>query len=567
MFKNIIPNYIRTKALLCVGVITLSVFTEALGLSVIMPLLASIIEGQSSGLVGNFLEKVFGISSTIEFAQLIIFLFICKFALLVWKNYLMYGIEWSIRANWMSSIYKFSLSKDYLDFEQEKPGYIFNNITNETLKAASAFRQSMEYIAQILQIVALASVLLISEFTYAVTTLSVVGVVLILIKVSIINRGRDFGILRQQHEEVASHETNEMIHGMKTIRFYSLEDFFSKRFDQTLSKLVKLMRKTEVIKRLPIQITEIVVVILVSSYIVYAEIMQISLVQKLPFLGMMLVVSIRLFSNAGSLAANYMAIKVLWISVERISYLTQGFISQNLKSKSIMESIENPKIVTDIECIDFDDVSFQYVAGSPVISGLNISFKNNSLSVITGESGSGKSTIVKLIMKLYEPSSGSIKVGKTSIADINNNHWRSEVGYVDQDHFFFYGTIRENITLGSKDFSDKEIERALVLTYSDLFISELPMGLDTFIGDKGNLLSGGQKARLSLTRAIIARPKLLILDEVTSALDKETKKYISKAILKLRRNMLIIAISHDDDLIEVADYLFRMDNGALHQVT
>ena len=548
MYKKLTTKLIRKRTIVCTFVIVISIFSEAVGLGMIMPLLETIIEPNRTINANESFFSYFNDFTTIDLALLILGLFTIKFCLGVAKSYLMYDVEWRVRAHWISSLFNIYLYKDYFDFEREKPGIIFNNIVNETLKSASIYRQSMEYFAQILQVLALSTILLISNFSFAIIALSIVIVILFLIKVTIISKGKQLGVSRLKAEEDISHDVNEMVHGMKVIRFFSVESLLSARLNLKLNKIIALMRKTEVIKKLPQQIAEISLVLMTVSYVIISSFYGNSLSEALPFLGMMLVVSLRLFTNAGTLASNYMSIKVLWPAIERVHNLIKLSKKNNIR---LGRRISSKIALQNIKNIKFNDMSFGYEKSKLVINNINLEFFKNSITTIVGKSGSGKSTIIKLLMKLYSPNSGNITVDGTDISEIDHNKWREIIGYVDQESFFFYGTVRENLTFGAKKYSEKEINAALNATNCSEFVTKFINGIDTMIGDKGNLLSGGQKARLSFARAVLRRPKLLILDEVTSGLDIESK---------IKKDTIVIAVTHDELLKEKSDYIYNVES-------
>lgn len=549
---------------MCLVVIILGTFSEALGLGLIMPLVSTVVGGSSDVGVAVYFNQYFGELSLANIAWVILALFGMKFLLSVYKNYLMYGLEWRARGFWMASIYKLMMFQEYGKFEHEKPGFVVNSITNETYKAASAFRQILEYIAQVMQVLALSTVLLISNFVYSAIALSAVAVMLFIIKYLVVNKTRGYSQQRQEYEEVVTHEVNEMIQGMLTIRALLLERHFLDKFRSGINRLVLLMRRTEVLKRLPLQVVEILVVSLIVLLIIIGEMMQIDMSAQLPFFGVMFVVSLRLFSNAGSLATNYMSINVLWASVVKVAdYLAHPLLADQDNERED----ESRSKVSNIDEIRFDDVSFGYSAEVPVVEHMNLYFKKNSITSIIGESGSGKSTIGKLLLQFYCPSSGQITVNGSPIVGIGNTDWRRLVSYVDQNYFFFYGTILENLVVGQTEFSLEEIDRVLEITHVKSFVYEFPEGLDTCIGDKGNLLSGGQKARLALARAMLRAPSVLVLDEITSALDAVTKEIIAEALVKLSETMTIVVISHDEIMINKANSIYRVEAGCVHAVT
>ena len=560
MLRSLIPTSIQPRVVICLVVIVLSTASESLGFSMVMPLLASLIGKGEKGVIADLLVGVFGELKLDQILSIVLILFLIKFFLGVARNYLMYGTEWMLRGHWMASLYEHNTIKDYSVFEREKPGLITNEITNETLKAASALRQILEYVGQVLLVISLLLVLLISNFSYTITILGVVGGILFLIKKGLLGSVEKYSWLRQKYEGTVYHEVNEMIHGMKTIRFLALEQFLLQRFQGRLDKLISLMTKTEVIKRLPMQFTEITFVALMVSGIMFAEkALRADVGTVLPFFGMLTIVSIRLFSHVGSLATNYMSIKILWPSVSTVSAAIEVF--ESTKNKWLKNNKHTETKCEDRVC--FNKVTFHYSAGNPVLKDLDVCFSRHCFSVIVGPSGSGKSTIAKLLMKLYEPVAGDITVDGVSIASIPDKQWRQLIGYVDQEYFFFNGTVRENLTQHLCEVSEGDIDCALSMANAYEFVRDLPDGLDTNVGDKGNRLSGGQKARLAFTRALLRQPRILILDEVTSALDAKTKDYILSTIVGLRNIMTIIAITHDDALTEQAEFVYELSNHKL----
>jgi ABC-type multidrug transport system fused ATPase/permease subunit len=560
MFNRVTTKLIRKKTFICTIVITISVFSEALGFGMIMPLLSTILNKNGSNAVEDSFFDSFQIFTAFELSIFILAMFVLKTIFGIAKNFLMYDVEWRVRAYWIATIFKLNLVKEYVEFEREKPGVIYNNLINETLKAASFYRQCMEYFAQILQVVALSTVLLLSNAKFAILAFLLASVIIIFVKYTIISRGKKLGVNRQQIEENISHDVNEMIHGMKTVRFFALESVFIKRLDLKLSKIIMLMRKTEVLKRLPLQITEMSLVAVVTILIIIAELFELQLSALLPLLGMMFVVSTKLFNNVGSLATNYMSLKVLNPSMNRVDQLMELYEDNN---KIGTTEVQENEMIGEVNEVSFRNVSFGYSETLKVFDELNLCLYKNKITTITGKSGVGKSTLVKLLMRLYSPSLGEIRVNNTDASMISDQKWRSLIGYVDQDAFFFFGSILENLTFGANVYSEEEINRALSLSYCSEFVMDLPSGIETVIGDKGSLLSGGQKARLSLARAIILRPKLLILDEVTSGLDSVTTRKIIESLSAIKDEMIIICITHDQALMKASDDLYKLSSNKL----
>lgn len=562
--RTVIPINLYFQIIICSIVIFVTSVAETLGLSMVMPLLASLLGEGDAGVIAETLEVIFGESLTLNSILLILVaMFFLKFILGVLKNYMMYGFEWQIRAHWMSQIYQYNTLREYQSFEKTRPGIITNEIINETTKAASALRQMLEFLGQGVLIIGLLSVILISNFLYSSVFLLIALIFVIIVRFTIMKKVNIYGVLRQNIEGEIYHEVNEMIHGMKTIRFLELESFLFKRFKPRLQGLVGLMRKNETLRRLPsLMIETIFVVLFTIGLLIASSSSDFDIVTLLPFIGMLALISVKLFTNIGTVVANITAIVNLWVSVETISNLIENAdsLDQIEKDKKLIE-----KNVFEHSVV-FKQVSFFYDEGVPILDKLDASFNKGTFNVITGVSGSGKSTLSKILIGLYKPKSGSVIIDDVDIEEISPISLRSFIGYVDQEHFFLNGTILENLKHKLSDISDEKIQEAIKITNAEKFIKDMPDGLNTVIGDKGDFLSTGQKARLAFARALLMDPQILILDEITSSLDKKSSDYIIQTVLELKKKITIIAISHDPLVIDQAENLFELNKLGLKKI-
>jgi ATP-binding cassette subfamily B (MDR/TAP) protein 1 len=216
----------------------------------------------------------------------------------------------------------------------------------------------------------------------------------------------------------------------------------------------------------------------------------------------------------------------------------------------------------------FRKVDFSYPArpGVPVLSSLSLSIQPGQFCALVGPSGAGKSTVLALLERFYTPTSGSISINGLDIARHNNNSFRDEIAYVPQDNVMFQGTIRFNISLGARPGhtpSEEEVQEACRLANIHEAIMELPQGYETQVGSSGSQLSGGQRQRLSIARALVRKPKLLLLDESTSALDAESEKALELGLERAVKGhgVTVIAIAHRLRTIARADVIFLVEGG------
>ena len=252
------------------------------------------------------------------------------------------------------------------------------------------------------------------------------------------------------------------------------------------------------------------------------------------------------------------------ISVDMFSYRNllisktniQNVLTENEESKST--DVFSPKEYD----ISFHDVSFSYVQGEPVLNNISFSIPDRGLTAIVGDSGSGKSTILNLIAKYYEPKRGEIDIGGQSIRYVNAEDVLALISMVDQDTFLFNDTVRENIRYAKPSSTDEEIENACKKANCDAFIRKMEKGYDTHIGENGNLLSGGERQRLSIARAILKDSPILLLDEATSSLDIENEFAVKQAISNLlQENKTVVMIAHTLSIIKNANQILVVADG------
>ena len=252
------------------------------------------------------------------------------------------------------------------------------------------------------------------------------------------------------------------------------------------------------------------------------------------------------------------------ISVDMFSYRNLLISKANIKNVlAENEESKSTEVFSPKEHgISFRNVSFSYVQEEPVLKNISFSIPDHGLTAIVGDSGSGKSTILNLIAKYYDPDSGEIGIGGQSIRNVNAEDVLALISMVDQDTFLFNDTVRENIRYAKQSSTDEEIENACKKANCDRFIHKLEEGYDTSIGENGNLLSGGERQRLSIARAILKDSPILLLDEATSSLDIENEFAVKQAISNLlQKNKTVVMIAHTLSITKNADQILVVADG------
>jgi ATP-binding cassette subfamily C protein len=265
-------------------------------------------------------------------------------------------------------------------------------------------------------------------------------------------------------------------------------------------------------------------------------------------------------------------------TVQRLGML-QGFYQNVAKSESAYWSLRNaiekaerafeiktgnkaPKLSNGIY---FEDVTFSY-GDKKVLQNVTFPILAKKFTAVIGTSGAGKTTIADLIIGLLKIQLGDIRIDNLSIKDVNIKEWRKMIGYVPQDTTLFHESIFLNVTLGDSAYTYKDAEKAIRKAGLWGLVEKLPKGMNSTVGERGAKLSGGQRQRIAIARALVREPKLLILDEPTTALDPTTEKEICSTIKKLHEDVTIFAISHQKELMRAADIVYRIEDGVVSEL-
>jgi ATP-binding cassette, subfamily C, bacterial len=261
--------------------------------------------------------------------------------------------------------------------------------------------------------------------------------------------------------------------------------------------------------------------------------------------------------------------------VEKIQKEYVNLVEYDSAYWSLLEKIDGARNAREVltgtlkptfsSCIRMDSVSFSY-AGRAVLDNVSIEIPAGSFSALLGPSGSGKTTFADLLTGLLRPQKGDIWIDDAPLSQIDIGSWRGMIGYVPQENLLMHDTILKNITLGEETISEPEVETALRAAGAWDFVQQMPKGIHSVVGERGSMISGGQRQRIAIARALVKHPKLLILDEATTALDPKTEKEICATLQQLKGGITILAISHQTTVVECADWAYRLKEGKLERV-
>ena len=352
---------------------------------------------------------------------------------------------------------------------------------------------------------------------------------------------------------------NESFAGNKTITAYNLDEYQKNKFHKILSDIftfkIKIVQRTSWLSPMMHVIVSVGIGLAIGygSHLILTK--QITEGNFVSFITAL----IMLYTPVKNLGNNFNAVQFSFMAIERIFNILE--LKPQIKDKE--NALELKNVTSDII---FENVSFEYVKGKPVLKNINLDVKKGETIALVGNSGGGKSTIVSLIPRFYDVTKGSIKIDGRDIREYSLHSLRNNMSIVFQDNFLFSGTIRENILLGKQDATEKEIQNALEMAYLDEFVSTLKKGIDTQIGERGMLLSGGQKQRVAIARAFLKNAPVVILDEATSALDNKSEAIVQKAIDNLMKDKTVFVIAHRLSTIKNADRIAVINAGELAEL-
>mgnify|MGYP000025518745 FL=1 len=358
----------------------------------------------------------------------------------------------------------------------------------------------------------------------------------------------------------------ENLHGIRVVKSFVREEHEKEKFNQVSDSIYKDFTKAERLLAFNsplMQICSYACILLISwigAHLIVAS-------GNNPAVGMTTGQLTSLISYAMQILSSLMMLSMIFVMIT-ISRASAERITEVLNEKSDLVNPENPVMEVKDGSIRFDHVSFSYAkrADKLCLDDMNLSIKSGMTVGIIGGTGSSKSTLVQLIPRLYDATSGIVSVGGVDVRKYDLDTLRGEVAMVLQKNVLFSGTIKDNLRWGNKEASDEELARVCRLAQADDFIRSFPNGYDTYIEQGGTNVSGGQKQRLCIARALLKKPKILILDDSTSAVDTKTDAFIRRAFREEIPNTTKIIIAQRISSVQDADMILVLDDGRIDGV-
>ena len=439
-------------------------------------------------------------------------------------------------------------------FTDSNPGTLSHTLSGEAHAAAETYNSAAITVTELTKIsIAFVIALLVSSAFFASAML---GVALVAAPAMVVlSRSRRSSKSHWKHTSKLVSQAQDTISNMKALRSMQRQGSYEKLFTKQIKEMRRSLVHTKVMGYAMSYGQDILVSFVICGGLYLGAIVYHVPLPELLVLGLIFIQIIR--------------------GVKRLQHALQTFEENYQAYRSCMKMIARAReleeedsgivVATLDRAIAFESVSFNFERAQ-VLQSVSLEIPARAVTVLTGRSGAGKTTIVDLLVGLHQPQEGRILVDGVPLAELSLKSWRKGIGYVPQELTLLQGSIYENLCMGDKQLSRDDAVRALREAGAYDFVMSLPQQLDTDVGQMGMKLSGGQRQRISLARALVLRPRLLILDEVTSALDEETEAAICRNITDLSQMYTVVAITHRPAWIRIATRVYRVHGGAVDHV-
>ena len=428
-------------------------------------------------------------------------------------------------------------------------GRFANAVSNDATRAGKAYLIVANFVANAIQAAIYIVVALFISWQLALIAL-VAGLAIAVVLQIFVGISRRAGFKQTQRTAELVTYLTDALNSIKPLKAMARQDGFARMFAKKIKSLRKALRRQVLSKEIRRSLEEILSVICLAVVFYAAVSLWGYLISEVIVMGVVLLQTLKNIGKVQEFLQEAMVFESPFRAIQDLI----------LEASDAREALSGGREPTLVHGIRLKGVDFAF-GGHEVLKGVNLEFPVGEISVLKGPSGAGKTTISDLILALYEPDHGEIQIDGVPLKQLDRTKWRSMIGYVPQELILFHDTIFANVALGDPKITEADVQRALEAAGAWDFVCHLPEGILSVAGEKGAKLSGGQRQRIALARALVTNPKLLLLDEVTSALDPATERDLCIRLQALAADKAIIAITHRLGFLEIADRVYRLEDG------
>lgn len=550
---GVIGSKNKINSLKLLLILLLIVIFELLSIGLIIPGVSLLldIDTLTSSKYFLFFKNFIFIDSIDFFILLLLSTIILKVASLFFFEFKTQKYLKEISIDLLYKVYYYYITAQWKDIVQKEHATIVRNIASDTeIFVKQGLLNYIVLFKNIITIVVISIYLFTVNFTSTILILSLFILFLFVFIFFFKNRLVKISFQIKDATTFRFKNITETLFSLREIKLINNENYFIQLFKLNEIKIQNLNIILSLIGKAPRLILELLLVIIIASIVYYLDRSQIQIYSYLPIITLYFYITFRLIPVFIGINANIQAIKYSKAQIQEVLKnirMTNELSNNKIFDADISEDYKLKKDF-DIETIEGKDVSFKYLEKNPLIfDKANFTFEKGKLIGIEGPNGSGKSTILDLVSGLLKPDEGKILMNKKNIFD-DLKSYQNKIGYVSQSIFLHNASIKDNLLFGRKNISDQDLEEVLELTNIKDFTNQLTNKLDTMVGSAGKFFSGGQKQRIGIARALLGKPKLIILDEATNALDKNAQKIFFDLIFKIKNNLIILVISHNEEV-------------------
>ncbi len=532
--------------------LVLSSLTEGFGIASLLPLLSLIDPNatEDPSPLTEFVEKglaLFGLEPTL--LTLLLLLVGMAFATALLKMVAARHVGFAavaVTTRMRKRIIENLLSVNWWFFTHQPIGRFSNAISRDAARSAQAYMLAVGFFAAALRCLLYIGLAMLISWKLALFAAGI-GAVLILVLNPLVRLSKRAGRRQTKHTRQLVIDLNDALIGIKPIKAMARQGQYAEMFRDRLARLKRALRLQVVSSFFMSAAREpIYVSFMALGFYIAVTVWNVPLAVLL-VMGVMTKRTVRAIAELQKVQQEAAIVEAAYDSVHSI-------LDEAVENR---EPLGGSKTPTLEQGCSLRDISFSF-GNKPVLQGVSLEIPANKVTVLIGASGVGKTTLTDILLGLYQPQDGEVLIDGVPLPEINLQSWRSMIGYVPQELILFNDTILNNITLGDRSLSAERAEAALKAADAWEFVRDTPNGIMSVVGERGLKISGGQRQRIALARALVHDPKLLILDEVTSALDPETEQAICRNIRDIAGGRTILSITHRPAWLEAADQIYEL---------
>ncbi len=511
--------------------------------------------GLLSWLNGTFVTSSYSSMAIVAASSLLLFVLIGSIAGYI-NSYFTESVAQYVANDLRQRMYHHLQRLSLAYYDTHQIAKILNTITADVLTIQDFASQSiLRMVIDAMTIIGMLFIMFYLHWDFALVAVAVTPLLLVFV-IRFKNEVKKATREVRKDQSIMAAVMQQGLESMKSVNAFGRQDMEEERLHKASMETIKAALKARRLKALLVPVINITVAVCVALVLWRGADLVIAGAMTIGALTVFLAYLSKFFAPVQDMAKMSTIVAQTGVALERI----QSILDADTIIPEKPGAVDPQNLVGNIS---FENVSFSYVDNTPVLSGLNLTIKEGQRIGICGPTGGGKSTVASLIARFYDPTGGKISIDGTDINDYTIEGLRKQIGFVLQDTFIFFGTIRENIAYGQPAATEEEIITAAKMAKAHDFIMRMPHGYDTVAGERGITLSGGQRQCIGIARAIVRNSPILILDEPTASLDTESEKIVIEALERLMVGRTVIIIAHRLSTIRDADKIVVLKNGVV----